>query len=252
MTRTLLNRPAPDIADTGNNLLQKLRAEDYALMRPLLETFRSERGDVLYEPGQSVGYVYFPTQAAMISFRVVMLDGRTVETALVGREGAVGGIVSNGRLPAFARSIVQFPGIFYRLPLSELDRIKAQSPVIRHLFARYADCLVAQIFQGTACNAAHTIEQRAAKWLVNALVHTENNEVALTQEQLAGLLGVGRPYVARVLGRLRQENVLQTQRGRLIICDVPRLEDMACGCDDSVRAHFDEVLSGVYPEAPAA
>lgn len=243
---------APDSAELANSLLRKLRAEDYALMRPGLEQWRGGRGEVVYEPGQNVAYVYFPTGSAMVSFRVVMPEGRMVETALVGHEGAVGGIVSNGRLPAFARSVVLFGGVFYRLPLNELDRLKAESPAIRHLFARYADCLLAQIFQGTACNAAHTIEQRAAKWLINALAHTQDDVVTLTQEQLGGLLGVGRSYVARVLARLRADKLLTTRRGLLRICDVPGLEARACDCDDFVRAHFEEVLGGVYPEVPSA
>lgn len=252
MIRQTSPRTAPASAELASSLLGTLRAGDYELLRPALEVWRARRSEVLYEPGQDVTHVFFPTGSAMISYRVVMPDGRSVECALVGREGAIGGIVSNGRLPAYARAIVQFPGVFYRLPLSELERAKAQSSAVRHLFARYADCLMAQIFQGTACNAAHTIEQRAAKWLINARAHTQDDTVALTQEQLGGLLGVGRSYTARVLGKFRRAGIIETRRGQLVLCDMPRLEASACGCDALVRAHFDEVLRGTYPEAPPA
>lgn len=248
MTRRPIPRHAPSADLIGNNLLKKLNPDDYELLRPHLEGWSGERGDIVYEPGDHVNYVYFPCNESMVSFRIILPDGRTVETGLVGREGAVGGIVSNGRLPAFARSVIQFSGLFYRMPLSDLDRIKTQSPAVRNLFSRYADCLLAQIFQTAACNATHTIEQRTAKWLVSALARTSGDRVPLTQEQLGGLLGVGRSYVARVLARFRAEDVVVTRRGHLIIRDQQRLAKSSCHCDEIVRSHFMKVLSGVYPE----
>lgn len=248
MTKRHISRQVPPAELIGNNLLRKLLPEDYELLRPHLVAWSGERGDVLYEPGHLVNYVYFPCDEAMVSFRIVLPDGRTVETGLIGREGAVGGIVSNGNLPAFSRSVIQFSGVFYRLPLTELDRIKAQSPGVRNLFSRYADCLLAQIFQSAACNATHSIEQRSAKWLVSALARTQGDRVPLTQEQLGGLLGVGRSYVARVLARFRAEQIVVTRRGHLLIRDQDRLAKASCQCDEAVRAHFARVLDGVYPE----
>jgi hypothetical protein len=124
MIKRPIPRHAPSADLIGNNLLKSLRFEDYELIRPHLEGWSGERGDVIYEPGDSVGYVYFPCHEAMVSFRIVLPDGQAVETGLIGREGAVGGIVSNGQLPAFARSAIQFGGLFYRIPLAELDRLK--------------------------------------------------------------------------------------------------------------------------------
>ena len=116
-------------------------------------------------------------------------DGRDVETILIGREGAVGGIVSQGFLPAYTRIMVKFAGPFVRLPVGKLDAAK-ESSTMRNIFARYADCMLAQIFQSTACNAIHSIEQRTAKWIISAMERTDGDDVVpLTHEQLATLSG---------------------------------------------------------------
>lgn len=248
MPKIPLRQPVPSHQDIGNNLLRALKPEDFTLMHPYLEPWFAAPGDILFEPGDPVNYVYFPCDKAMVSYRVVTEDGGSLETALVGCEGAVGGIVSNGRLPAYTRMVIQFEGTFYRLKLGELDQLKSSSSAMRHLFSRYADCLLAQIFQSTACNALHTIEQRTAKWLMAARARTQSDAVPLTQEQLAGLLGVGRSYVARVLKKFREEKVVITRRGQLLIEKPRKLEAASCRCNELVRAHFDEVLKGVYPE----
>jgi CRP-like cAMP-binding protein len=142
---------------------------------------------------------------------------------------------------------VQFSGMFLRMESAALEEAKMRSLTLRHLFARYADCMVAQIFQAVACNGAHTIEQRTAKWLQAALVRTGTDEVPLTQEQLAAMLGVGRSYISRVIRSLKQKGVLETKRGRLRVRDLDALNNLACRCNDAVKRHFEEVLSGVYP-----
>lgn len=231
----------------GSNFLKALRPADAAILEPLLEEWRGETGDVLYEPGDMVRWAYFPCGPAMISYLVVLDDGQAIETALIGREGAVGGIVSQGRLPAYARAEVQFAGTFLRMESAALEEAKLQSLTLRHLFARYADCLMAQMFQAVACNAAHSIEQRTAKWLLSAMQRTGDHEIPLTQEQLASMLGVGRSYISRILRTLKRRGFIATKRGRMCVTDLVALEGLACGCNYSVRAHFDEVLSGVYP-----
>lgn len=234
-------------AECGNNLLRALRPVDAALINPLLQPWIGGRGEIIYEPGDPVRCVYFPCGPSMISYLTVLQDGSAVETALIGREGAVGGIVSQGRLPAYARAEVQFPGPFMRMAISDLQKAKEQSPTLENLFARYADCLTAQVFQSVACNAAHSIEQRTAKWLVAAVERTGGPDIPLTQDQLAAMLGVGRSYISRVLRSLKQRAILQVRRGWLDIRDIDVLRALACECNESVRAHFDEVLSGVYP-----
>ena len=235
-----------------NNLLRRLNNADFALIAPHLTEGDANAGDVLYSPGDNVEIVHFPCGPTLASYLVPSEDGRDVETVLIGREGAVGGIVSQGFLPAYTRIMVKFAGPFVRLPVSKLDAAKARSRTLSNVFARYADCMLAQIFQSTACNAIHSIEQRTAKWIISAMERTDGDDVVpLTHEQLATLLGVGRSYTSRVIQTFKIEGVLATRRGAILVCDRAALATRACLCNDAVTNHFEEVLRGVYPtEAP--
>jgi CRP-like cAMP-binding protein len=231
----------------GNNLIGALRPADFLLLRQQLRRIDRPAGAVLYEPGDDVRSVYFPCGQTLVSFMVMLDDGRMVEITSIGREGAVGGIVSQGRLPAYARAVVQIGGPLLRLDVADLDRAKQNSPPLNQLFARYADCLLAQVFQSVACNGAHSIEQRAAKWLSAALDRTGDETIRLTQDQLASMLAVGRSYVSRVLQELRRSGAVEPGRGRLVIKDPERLRAISCSCHTTIRNHFDDVLAGVYP-----
>ncbi len=233
----------------GNNLLGTLRKADFAALEPCLGIVRVNRGNILHERGADVCYTYFPCGGSMVAFDVLVDGGRLVQTTLIGREGAVGGIVSRGHLPAYARTRVMFAGELFRVKTAELERAKAQSPVLTQLFARYSDCLLAQFMQSAACNATHTIEQRVAKWLRFALDRTGNDEVALTQEQLSNMLGVSRPHLSLVIKRLKSLEILETRRGALWVRNPKRLQQMSCVCHDAVRNHFETVLRGVYPRS---
>jgi hypothetical protein len=147
-----------------NNLLRRLNDADFALIEPHLVPADAAPNDLLYSPGDPVETVHFPCGPSLVSYMVTNEDGRDVETILIGREGAVGGIVSQGYLPAYTRIAVKFAGPFVRLPVGKLDAAKSKSRTLSNIFARYADCMLAQIFQSTACNAIHSIEQRTAKW----------------------------------------------------------------------------------------
>jgi hypothetical protein len=230
-----------------NNLLRSLRDPDYALIAPHLFAAEHSVNDVLYNPGDDVDVVHFPCGPAMVSFVISSEDGHEVETVLVGREGAVGGIVSHGRLPAYSRIAIKFGGQFCGLPVADLEAAKAKSPALRNTFVRYADCLLAQIFQATACNAIHSIEQRAAKWMLAATERTGDNVVPFTHEELAGMLGAGRSHTTRVLNEFRSRGLIETRRGSVLVRDHALLKKVACGCNELVRSHFDEVLAGVYP-----
>jgi Crp-like helix-turn-helix protein len=231
-----------------NNLLRRLSGSDFDLIAPHLTDEHAGAGELLYNPGDDVETVHFPCGPSLASFLVPNEDGRDVETILVGREGAVGGIVSQGYLPAFTRITVKFGGPFVRMRILKLDAAKNESATLRNVFARYADCMLAQIFQATACNAIHSIEQRTAKWIIAAMERTDgDNVVPLTHEQLATLLGVGRSYTSRVIQTFKAEGVLETRRGSILIRNRDALKIRACLCNEAVKNHFDEVLRGVYP-----
>lgn len=230
-----------------SELLGALRESDISLLLPHLKVRELEKGQILCEPGDKVEYAYFPCGAALISFRVFLEDDRGVEAVIIGREGAAGGIVSQGHLPAYCQFLVQSPGTALYISCTDLERAKEKSMTLHHFFARYADCLLAQMFQAVACNATHTIEQRAAKWIAAAHDRTGDATMTLTQDNLATLLGVGRSYVAKVMSGLKKNGALETSRGHLTIRDPKKLKKLACGCDDLVRNHFQDVLGGIYP-----
>jgi DNA-binding transcriptional regulator YhcF (GntR family) len=233
-----------------NNLLRRLSRADFALIEPHLSAAKCAPNDLFYSPGQHVETVHFPCGPSLVSYVVPNEDGRDVETILIGREGAVGGIVSQGHLPAYTRIYVKFGGPFVRLPVSKLEAAKAKSASLRNIFSRYADCMLAQMFQSTACNAVHSIEQRTAKWIVSAMERMEGaDSVPLTHEQLATLLGVGRSYASRVIQTFKAEDILETRRGAIVVRHREALQQRACLCNKAVKMHFEEVLRGVYPTA---
>ena len=232
-----------------NNLLRRLNDTDFGLLERHLVAVDTEPNDLLYNPGDDVEIVHFPCGPSLASYMVPNEDGRDVETILIGREGAVGGIVSQGFLPAYTRITVKFAGPFMRLPVARLDAAKLKSRTLSNVFARYADCMLAQIFQSTACNAIHSIEQRTAKWIISAMERTDGEDsVPLTHEQLATLLGVGRSYTSRVIQTFKAEGTLETRRGSIVVRNPDALRSRSCRCIEAVKDHFEEVLRGVYPD----
>jgi Crp-like helix-turn-helix domain len=243
--------PLPETASGRpfNNLLRRLNDADFGLVDPHLVAADANPNDLLYSPGDDVETVHFPCGPSLVSYMVTNEDGRDVETILIGREGAVGGIVSQGHLPAYTRIAVKFAGPFVRLPIGKLDAAKSKSRTLSNVFARYADCMLAQIFQSTACNAIHSIEQRTAKWIISAMERTDGEDIVpLTHEQLATLLGVGRSYTSRVIQTFKAEGTLETRRGSILVRNPDALRSRSCRCNEAVRSHFDEVLRGVYPD----
>ncbi|MCT2400180.1 Crp/Fnr family transcriptional regulator [Novosphingobium mangrovi (ex Huang et al. 2023)] len=237
----------PSMPAPCNYLLEALRPADRSLIEARCVERRFYAGDVIHQPGDNLEYCYFPCGSALCSLLVELDCGTEVETVLVGREGALGGVVSHGALPAYARARVVHEGDFLCMAMADLDDAKRQSPAVACLFARYADCMMAQVFQSIACSATHTIEQRAAKWLCIAVDRVGCSEVPMTQEQLASVMGVGRSYASRVLQRFKHDGLLRTRRGGFEVLDAAKLSHRACGCKDRVDAHFESVLGGVYP-----
>ncbi|WP_407529167.1 Crp/Fnr family transcriptional regulator [Methylobacterium oryzisoli] len=238
--------PDADLPMSGNLLLQALRPKDRALLAPHLELKDYRRGDVLFEVGEDVSCISFPCGSSVAALIITMQDGRTIETATVGHEGAIGGVVSQGSLPAFSRAVVQISGPMLRLETARLQEVKASSPALRNLFTRYSDCLLAQVLQSVACNALHPIEERCARWILSLQDRLGGNVLPITHELLAELLGVQRSYLTRTLKSLQQQELVQVRRGRIIVCDRPALEQKACECHGAVRRHFETVLGAVY------
>jgi hypothetical protein len=235
-----------------NRLLAALRPHDLELLLPAFTLVECAAGKILQEAGSDVRSAWFPLDAAAASFVVAADTNHMVDAALIGCEGAVGGLVSTGRLPAYARAHVQFGGRFLRLPLTALAQAKEQSPTLANWVARYGDCLVAQLFQSAACNASHTIAQRLARWLIATRDRIGRDEIVITQEQLGEMLGVGRSFINRSLRHFGTAGILGSRRRRIIILDAQRLRAVACDCNDRVRDHFDAILAGVYPREPAS
>ena len=232
----------------GNALLAILRDEDRRRLAPHMVVADLKAKDILQKAGDDVVQTWFPCGAAMASFSVwVEESGSNVEVALVGREGAIGGVVSNGRLPAFATSQVRAAGRFLRIRTAALEAAKVELIALRHWFARYSDCMLAQVFQTAACNASHTISQRTAKWLLAAMERTSELEFQMTQDQLAEMLGVGRTFVTRVVREFREQGVIETRRGVFKVNDAKALRKKSCSCTTAIEDHFDTVLHGIYP-----
>jgi hypothetical protein len=229
-----------------NNLLRHISKSDYALIVPHIEVGLLAANEGLYNPGDDVETVYFPCEGSLACFVLIIEDGREVQVVMVGREGAVGGIVSRGRLPAFSRIMVRFGGPFARLPVARLQAAKDKSGTLANVFTRYADCLLAQTLQAGACNAVHSIEQRAAKWILAAMDRTDRDDVPLSHEQLATMLGVGRSYTSRVIQAFRAQGILETRRLELRVLNKAALHGKSCNCDDALKSHFVEVLRGAY------
>lgn len=226
----------------GNRLLAALPEETRTRIAARAKLVDHPVGALLHEAGEEVKEIYFPCGNSLASFAVEARAGGRVEAALIGSEGAIGGVVSPGNVPAFSRAEVQLGGKFLMLPLDVLREEEARSPELREWFARYGDCLLAQVLQSAACNAVHSIEQRGAKWLIAAVERSDRIVLPITQDKLADMLGVGRSFVNRVLKRFRAAGLVESRRGALVVHDVEGLKALACDCDDRVKAHFKDVM----------
>jgi CRP-like cAMP-binding protein len=238
-------RASHSSARRANRLLAALSARDFAVLEPHLELVALPRGKVLFEPGDEVTTTYFPCHRTMASLLIVTRDGREVEAATIGREGAVGGIVSEGNKPAFGRAVIQVGGEALAINTSHLEAAKTGSPRFGDLFSRYADALLAQMMQSVACNALHRTEERCARWLLATHDRAGGKMVHLTQESLAEMLGVQRTTVTAVTGVLQERGLIRTHRGRVEVLDRPGLERAACECYRAVEDHFAKLLPEV-------
>ena len=173
----------------------------------------------------------------------------SAETATIGHEGAVGGVVSQGYVPASTNAVVQIAGPMLRIESAALQEAKRQSRHVRDLFARYSDCLLAQVLQSSACNALHPIEQRCLRWLQTLHDRIGSPVLPITHELLAAMLGVQRTYLTRILRILQDQGLIKVGRGRITVLDRRRMEELSCDCHARVRDHYRIVLGAVYDDA---
>lgn len=230
-----------DAAFAGNLLLATFSAEVRGLLASQAEIIDLEVGEHVQSRGQDVEWSYFPFGTTMISLVVELSDGRSVQVASIGREGAVGGIVSCGHAPAFAEAKVIVAGPAMRVPMGALEKAKSQSSFLGNLFCRFSDYLLSEVMQSATCNSFHTIQQRAARWLLTAQDRA-GDRIELTQEALAELLGVQRTTVNAVVGSLQDQGLISARRGRVIVVDRAGLKRHACECYTAISDHFGAVI----------
>jgi CRP-like cAMP-binding protein len=225
-----------------NRLLAALDPTDYALLRPHLSIACFERGAILQEQEAPVAHVYFP-MSGLVSLVSVMKDGHEIETAVVGRDGAIGAFVGLGRWNAFARATVQIPATCAVITEAHFRAVVSQSERIRDLMLRFREALFGQVHQTAACNALHPLEDRLARWLLQALDLTDERELPLTQESLSKMLGVRRTSVTIIANRLQADGLIRYRRGHIVVLNRAGLEDAACECYRAIRRRTDNVAS---------
>jgi cAMP-binding proteins - catabolite gene activator and regulatory subunit of cAMP-dependent protein kinases len=200
-----------DQAFAGNRLLATFSIEARGLIEPYGELVELAPGDVVLSRGKQVEVSTFPVGPTMVSLGIQLTGGRSVEVASIGREGAVGGIVSCGHAPAFSRAVVLVRGPAFKVPMTAIEDAKRRSTFIANIFCRFSDYLLAQVMQSAACNAYHSIPERAARWLL----HTQDragDRIELTQEAFADLLGVQRTTINAVVRALQEERLIDRAR----------------------------------------
>ena len=234
-------RNGVDEGFAGNRLLSTFDTEARGLIEPHATVTDLNAGDVVLQRGMQVSSSLFPFGSTMIAMVVDMAPARSIQVASIGREGAVGGIVSCGHAPAFSRATVLVPGPALTVPMAALEEAKHHSPFIKNIFCRYSDYLLAQTMQNVACNAFHSIPQRAARWLLHAQDRA-GDKIELTQEALAGLLGVQRTTLNAVIAEFSSEAIILTRRGTVRVLSRPGLERHACQCYQVLQDHYAAVI----------
>ncbi len=224
-----------------NHLLAALPEDDYDRLLPNLELIRISLGDVLYEPGIEMNYVYFPI-SSIVSLLYVMEDGASAEIAVVGDEGIVGVSLFMGGESTPSRAVVQSAGYAYRLPGQRLKQEFYRAGAMQRLLLRYTQALLTQMAQTAVCNRHHSLDQQLCRWLLMSLDRVPSNELTMTQELIANMLGVRREGVTEAAGKLQKAGLIQYHRGRITVLDRVGLEARACECYEVVKKEFDRLL----------
>jgi CRP-like cAMP-binding protein len=229
-----------------NQLLAALPEDIWPRWRSELELTELALGQVLYEPGATLSHVYFPT-TAIVSLLYVMENGSSAEIAVVGNEGLVGISIFMGGESTPSRAVVQSGGYGYRLKSQLLkDEFSANVPVL-HLLLRYTQALITQMAQTAVCNRHHSLDQQLCRWLLLSLDRLKGDELVMTQELIANMLGVRREGVTEAALKLQQAGLIRYARGHITVLNRKGLENRTCECYAVVKKEYDRLL----PRQPA-
>ena len=232
--------PAKMPLHDGNHLIDSLPPEDRAALLEIAQPFDFPLGHVFCQSGDRAGHVEF-IETGVVSAVTAMADGRTVESYMIGREGATHPLAHEASARCYARLVGQIAGSGRRVEVARLRALAQQRPAIRDMMTAYAVRLINELEQSTACNALHRAERRFAKWLLRCHDRAEGDELQLTQEFLASMLGAQRTTVNEAAQHLQETGAIRYVRGRIQILDRVALERAACECYAVQRLTLDEV-----------
>lgn len=229
-----------------NRLLAALPEGEYERLRPHLEPIQMQTGEIIHESGFQMRYVYFPT-SAIVSLLYSMEDGASAEIAGIGNEGMLGVTLIMGGETMPNRAMVLCAGTAYRLRprflMNEFNRAGGRrTGALQHLLLRYTQALITQMSQTAACNRHHSMEQQLCRWLLSCLDRSPSNELTLTQELIANVLGVRREGITEAAGKLQQAGLIHYRRGHITVLDRTGLENRACECYQTVKTEFDRLF----------
>ena len=227
-----------------NHLLAALPAAEFEPWAAHLQLLPLRLGEILYEPGDQIRYAYFPT-TAIVSLQYATESGASTETAGVGNEGVVGIPLFLGGDSMPGSAVVQMAGHAYRLEGHLLKEQFNRAGALQRLLLRYTESLMAQTFQTAACNRHHSVEQQLCRWLLLTLDRLPSNNLILTQELVASLLGVRREGITEAAGNLKRAGCISYRRGHIAVLDRPGLESSACECYAVIHKELNRLLSDV-------
>src|SRR5687768_13561959 len=232
---------------TGNRLLAALPESDYQALASLLEPVQLPLGMALYESGGVQGYVYFPT-SSIVSLLYVLEDGSSAEIAVTGCEGLVGIALFMGGETTPSRAVVQSAGHGYRIRAAALKARFEAGGALQLLLLRFTQALITQMTQTAVCNRHHAVDQQLCRWLLLSLDRLPANDLVMTQELIANMLGVRREGVTEAAGKLQADGLIEYSRGRITVLDRARLEGRVCECYAVVKKEYDRLLPAVVLE----
>lgn len=227
-----------------NHLLAALPAAEFDPLVEHLELVQLPLGEMLYEPGSQLKHAYFPT-TAIVSLHYVMESGASSESAGVGNEGVVGVSLFMGGNTTSSSAVVQTAGHAYRLESKKLLAQFNRAGLFQRLLLRYTQALMTQMSQTAVCNRHHSVEQQLCRWLLLTLDRLPSNELVMTQELIANMLGVRREGITEAAGKLQHAGVISYRRGHIAVLDRAGLETRVCECYAVVKAELNRLLSDV-------